>query len=220
MSGSMHAAAADHPGHGRRLRRGADHGPGRGCQNQRGLSGISCALGHDRSKGAQRCRVTESLVYPTLSSTSCRSPLPGSPRSFERTLGPPPGETANGPAGRWRRRWGWRSARCRRSGMLMASPRTGCGSSSSVATRNLPPKLRDMVGLYIDPPDDSPVLSVGDKSQIQALARTQTCLPMKRGARRDDDPRFHPQRHNELVSCAQCARRRCSTIAIRSSCAS
>ena len=46
-----------------------------------------------------------------------------------------------------------------------------------------------MVGLYIDPPAHSLVLSVDEKSQIQALDRTQPGLPMKRG-RRDDDARF------------------------------
>jgi hypothetical protein len=48
-------------------------------------------------------------------------------------------------------------------------------------------KLRDVVGLYIDPPAHAVVLSVDEKSQIQALDRTQPGLPMKPGARRDDD---------------------------------
>ena len=42
-------------------------------------------------------------------------------------------------------------------------------------------KLRDVVGLYIDPPERALVLSVDEKSQIQALDRTQPGLPMKRG---------------------------------------
>ena len=42
-------------------------------------------------------------------------------------------------------------------------------------------KLRDVVGLYVDPPAHAIVLSVGDKSQIQALDRTQPGLPMKKG---------------------------------------
>ncbi len=42
-------------------------------------------------------------------------------------------------------------------------------------------KLRDVVGLYLDPPDRALVLSVDEKSQIQALDRTQPGLPMKRG---------------------------------------
>jgi hypothetical protein len=42
-------------------------------------------------------------------------------------------------------------------------------------------KLRDVVGLYVDPPAHAVVLSVDQKSQIQALDRAQPGLPMKRG---------------------------------------
>ncbi len=42
-------------------------------------------------------------------------------------------------------------------------------------------KLHDIVGLYVDPPDHAIVLSVDEKSQIQALDRTQPGLPMKTG---------------------------------------
>ena len=42
-------------------------------------------------------------------------------------------------------------------------------------------KLRDVVGLYVDPPTHAIVLSVDEKSQIQALDRTQPGLPMKKG---------------------------------------
>ena len=42
-------------------------------------------------------------------------------------------------------------------------------------------KLHDIVGLYVDPPAHAVVLSVDEKSQIQALDRTQPSLPMKKG---------------------------------------
>ena len=42
-------------------------------------------------------------------------------------------------------------------------------------------KLTDIVGLYVDPPAHAVVLSVDEKSQIQALDRTQPGLPMKKG---------------------------------------
>lgn len=42
-------------------------------------------------------------------------------------------------------------------------------------------KLSDVVGLYLNPPDKSLVLCVDEKSQIQALDRTQPGLPMKKG---------------------------------------
>ena len=42
-------------------------------------------------------------------------------------------------------------------------------------------KVRDIVGLYMNPPDRALVLSVDEKSQIQALDRSQPVLPMRRG---------------------------------------
>lgn len=45
----------------------------------------------------------------------------------------------------------------------------------------LEPKLRDVVGLYLDPPRGAVVISVDEKSQIQALDRTQPMLPLRPG---------------------------------------
>jgi transposase len=42
-------------------------------------------------------------------------------------------------------------------------------------------KVRDIVGLYLDPPERALVLCVDEKSQIQALDRTQPLLPMRPG---------------------------------------
>ena len=42
-------------------------------------------------------------------------------------------------------------------------------------------KLRDVVGLYVDPPERAAVLAFDEKSRIQALDRTQPGLPLKRG---------------------------------------
>jgi transposase len=42
-------------------------------------------------------------------------------------------------------------------------------------------KVRDVVGLYLDPPDNAVVLCVDEKSQIQALNRTQPILPLRPG---------------------------------------
>jgi len=41
-------------------------------------------------------------------------------------------------------------------------------------------KVADVVGLYLNPPDKALVLCVDEKSQIQALDRTQPGLPMRR----------------------------------------
>lgn len=47
--------------------------------------------------------------------------------------------------------------------------------------RQFAEKLADVVGLYLNPPDKALVLCVDEKSQIQALDRTQPGLPLKRG---------------------------------------
>ena len=57
--------------------------------------------------------------------------------------------------------------------------RRGCASPSVSVERLMRrarrsfAKLRDVVGLYVDPPANAIVLSVDEKSQIQALDRTQ-----------------------------------------------
>lgn len=55
------------------------------------------------------------------------------------------------------------------------------------------PKVRDIVGLYLNPPQHALVLSVDEKAQIQALDRTQPILPMRPGiaSRQTHDYRRH-----------------------------
>jgi transposase len=54
-------------------------------------------------------------------------------------------------------------------------------------------KVRDIVGLYLNPPDKALVLCVDEKTQIQALDRSQPLLPMRPGQveRRSHDYRRH-----------------------------
>jgi transposase len=54
-------------------------------------------------------------------------------------------------------------------------------------------KVRDVVGLYVSPPEHAIVLCVDEKSQIQALDRSQPMLPMRPGqpARRSHDYKRH-----------------------------
>ena len=54
-------------------------------------------------------------------------------------------------------------------------------------------KVHDVVGLYVDPPDHAVVLSVDEKTQIQALGRTQRPLPMTPG---HAETRTHDTRRN------------------------
>ena len=86
-------------------------------------------------------------------------------------------------------------------------------------------KLKDVVGLYVDPPAHAVVLSVDEKSQIQALDRTQPGLPMKPG--RAGAMTHDYKRHGTTTlfaastsSTAPSSAATCSAIATRSSSAS
>ena len=70
-------------------------------------------------------------------------------------------------------------------------------------------KLRDVVGLYMNPPAKALVLSVDEKSQIQALDRTQPDPAVAAGAAGAADPRLHAPRHHHAVRRPQCPRRPC-----------
>ena len=84
-------------------------------------------------------------------------------------------------------------------------------------------KVRDIVGLYVDPPAHAVVLSVDEKSQIQALDRTQPGLPMKKG--RAGTMTHDYKRHGTTTPPSTFSRARssgsaCSATGIRSSSAS
>src|SRR6516225_7743791 len=86
----------------------------------------------------------------------------------------------------WRRRNSWLLDHCRQN-TLPQTANTACQIKSELIQFKLShdpdfvPKLRDIVGLYVDPPAHAIVLSVDEKSQIQALDRTQPGLPLKPG---------------------------------------
>jgi transposase len=58
-------------------------------------------------------------------------------------------------------------------------------------------KVRDIVGLYMNPPDHALVLCVDEKSQIQALDRTQPLLPLRPG---QPERRTHDYKRNGVTS--------------------
>ena len=86
-------------------------------------------------------------------------------------------------------------------------------------------KLEDIVGLDVDPPKHAVVLSVDEKSQIQALDRTQPGLPLKPGKA---GTRTHEYLRNGVTTLfaafdvleGTVLGAACSATAIRSSCAS
>ena len=49
-------------------------------------------------------------------------------------------------------------------------------------------KVRDVVGLYLNPPEKAVVVCIDEKSQIQALDRTAPILPMRPGTAGQGDP--------------------------------
>jgi len=59
-------------------------------------------------------------------------------------------------------------------------------------------KVRDIVGLYMNPPDYAVVLCVGEKSQILTLSRNQPVLPMQSGHGQAPEPRL-PMAKNALA---------------------
>jgi len=63
-------------------------------------------------------------------------------------------------------------------------------------------KLHDVVGLYVDPPAHAVLLSIDEKSQIQALDRTQPAAD-EEGPGRHDDARLQAQRDDHAVRRAQ-----------------
>ena len=57
-------------------------------------------------------------------------------------------------------------------------------------------KVRDVVGLYLNPPDNAVVVCMDEKTQIQALARTQPVLPLRSG---DVERRTHDYERHGVV---------------------
>jgi len=97
------------------------------------------------------------------------------------TQGPPPGETTH-----------WTSAAMAKAAGISASAVLRIWRAHGLQPHRIrqfklskdpkfAEKLRDIVGLYVAPPLNAIVLSIDEKSQIQALDRTQPGLPLKKG---------------------------------------
>jgi transposase len=112
-----------------------------------------------------------------------KQPLPTTTvqRVVDLTLGPPPGEATH---------WTGRTL-AKAAGVSLRSVQRILEAHQLAPHRirtfklssdpKFAEKLKDVVGLYVDPPAHAVVLSVDEKSQIQALDRTQPGLPMKPG---------------------------------------
>jgi transposase len=102
-------------------------------------------------------------------------------RVVDLALGPPPGETTH-----WTGRMLAKAAgiSLRSVQRILEAHQLATHRIRTFKLSNDPKfaeKLRDIVGLYVDPPAHAVVLSVDEKSQIQALDRTQPGLPLKPG---------------------------------------
>jgi len=70
------------------------------------------------------------------------------------------------------------------------------GTFSRSTDPDFVPKLVDVVGLYLDPPENAVVLCVDEKTQVQALDRTQPMLPMRPG---QIERRTHDYKRNGTI---------------------
>jgi hypothetical protein len=70
-------------------------------------------------------------------------------------------------------------------------------------------KVEDIAGLYMNPPAHAVVVFIDEKSQTQALDRTQPGLPLKPGKCGPPAPLLQAQRHHHSVRRPQHSRRHC-----------
>ena len=101
-------------------------------------------------------------------------------RTVALTLTAPPAEVTHWTAAMMAKALGISVSSVQRS-WARAQTATASGAPIQSVDPQFAAKLRDIVGLYVDPPAHAVVLSVDEKSQIQALDRTQPGLPLKRG---------------------------------------
>ncbi len=97
------------------------------------------------------------------------------------TLGSPPGETTHWTGDLMAKAAGISASAVRRIWKAHGLQPSRWRQFKLSNDPNFAAKVRDVVGLYVDPPAHAIVLSVDEKSQIQALDRTQPGLPMKKG---------------------------------------
>src|SRR3954453_222833 len=86
-----------------------------------------------------------------------------------------------GRLGCWAATWGSVTRPSPGRGAPTASSRGATAPSKFSTDPELEAKVCDVVGLYLDPPQNAIVLCVDEKSQIQALNRTQPILPVRPG---------------------------------------
>jgi transposase len=170
---------------------------------------LACAEGHDNTVVAKRLRLSPTTVWLWRGrfvrdrvEGLYDEPRPGAPRTISdghieqvivRTLETTPRDATH---------WSTRAMAAATGLSHMAIHRVwrafGLQPHRSETFKLSPdplliPKVRDIVGLYVNPPQHAVVLCVDEKSQIQALDRTAPLLPMQPGQaeRRTHDYKRH-----------------------------
>jgi transposase len=170
---------------------------------------LACAGGTDNKSVARRCRLTQQTVGKWRSRFVAErleglhdEPRPGAPRTVGdaaieavvvRTL-----ESTPRGATHWSTRGMARASGLSRMTVSRIWKAFGLQPHRTESFKLSPDpllieKVRDIVGLYVNPPEHAVVLCVDEKSQIQALDRSQPLLPMRPGQveRRSHDYRRH-----------------------------
>jgi transposase len=118
------------------------------------------------------------------------APRPGHPPTYTRedrdrlvalTMGPPPEGTSHWSVRMMATRTGMSPSTVHRIWRELGYKPHRTETFEFSTDPALEAKVRDVVGLYLDPPTGAIVLSVDEKTQIQALDRTQPMLPMRPG---------------------------------------
>lgn len=158
---------------------------------------LACAEGHDNKVVAKRLRMSQTTVGKWRSRFMRArldglydEPRPGTPRrisdeQIERVIVRTLEETPRG-ATHWSSRGMAKASGLGRTTVQQIWRAFGLQPhrSETFKLSNDPlliEKVRDIVGLYMNPPDHAVVFCVDEKSQIQALDRTQPLLPMRPG---------------------------------------
>ena len=165
-------AGSDHPGIGR----AAERGRGRQARRPRPASGV--ALAAPLRRGRRRRALARGEPQAGQGAVGRRHGPPRGGAELRRAAGRghPLDRPCHGQEGRQSS-----CARCSASGRRTTCSRTASAPSSARATPTSLPSSRTSSAFYIDPPKHAIVLSVDEKSQIQALDRTQPGLPLKPG---------------------------------------
>lgn len=121
---------------------------------------------NDRPKGGRKDHAVPDATTERIVQLAMSPPPPGRSRWTTRLLGDEVGLTS-----------GCVSDILRRNGLKPHLSRTYKVSKDP----NFAEKVKDVVGLYLNPPEHAVVLSMDEKTSIQALNRTQPPLPLRTG---------------------------------------